>query len=102
MSTLFATALPWTTRLRVIDLFFYDPKFSLRVALSILQLSRTTMLELKTRDSVIAYLNTLPSSGLTIERLLPVVAATKIKDDRIKKATKRAEALVRPAAKKGR
>jgi hypothetical protein len=96
MSNLFVTVLPWSSTLRIVDLVLFDPRYKLRVALAILDLSHLDDVNLfPTRQSIITFLLNLPPSSFSPALLLPTVFTIKVRDERVRKATKRAEAVIR-------
>ncbi|KAK4698986.1 hypothetical protein P7C70_g7283, partial [Phenoliferia sp. Uapishka_3] len=100
VSTLFATVLPYETRLRCIDLFFYEPKLAIRVALAILELSRTQILACQSRGAILELFKGLPhDETLGTPAFMPTLLTTKLRDDKIKQARKKAEASFIKAGK---
>ena len=99
-ATLFVIALPWDTTLRCADLFFFDRTFLFRIAFAILDLVRQRLLDPNlSRNAAIDFLVHLPPSSLSSSLLFPTAFTLKLSDDRIRKATKRAEGVVRDGAK---
>ncbi|GAA5857652.1 hypothetical protein JCM9279_006477 [Rhodotorula babjevae] len=94
-STLYLTILPQPTVLRIVDLLLFDVKARHRVALALLDLShlddRTAF---PSRDAALNHLLAPPPTAFTPTLLVPAVAATKVSDDKLKKAlVKAAKAL---------
>lgn len=100
--TLFVNTLPWDTTLRCVDLVFFDRTLLFRIALAILDLVRQRLLDPEqspTRESIIAFLVHLPPTSLSSSLLFPTAFTLKLRDDRIRKAIKRAQGVVRDGAK---
>lgn len=94
-STLYLTILPQPTVLRIVDLLLFDVKARHRIALALLDLShlddRTAF---PSRDAALNHLLAPPPTAFTPALLIPAVAATKVSDDKLKKAfAKAAKAL---------
>lgn len=97
LSTLFLDAVPETTALRLLDLYFFDSCIPFRAALAILTSCRKQLLDDKrspTRDSLIHQLHHLDPEAMSPAKLLPLVGANKLRADKLKKVLKRAEDLV--------
>lgn len=96
ISSLFITTLPYSTMIQVVDLILFDQNYSIKVALAILQLNRARLLDTHLspdRFSIIKYLNNIPETAISATILLPTAFSLKI-DSKIKKALKKAEAVV--------
>lgn len=90
--------LPWKSVLRITDLVLLDSTYKLHAALAILELSRLDDAELfPTRESVVYFLlhGTIQAQGFTPVVLIPALQGLKLKEDRIKKAYKRAQDILR-------
>jgi hypothetical protein len=99
-STLFAHILPYSTTLRVIDLYFFDRTYITRVALAILDLLRPRVMDtglFPTQASLLSFLLNIPPSALPSSILLTTICAVKLSSDRIRKATKQAELAISQA-----
>ncbi|KAM0754977.1 hypothetical protein T439DRAFT_322036 [Meredithblackwellia eburnea MCA 4105] len=95
-TTLFATALPPASRLRCIDLFFFDPVNSFRIALAILDVAKPRLLACAHKEAALSLLANLPYDGsLELIAILPAVLGTKLKEDKIRQTRKRVEATMR-------
>lgn len=82
------------------DLILYDSSYKLRVALAILDLSHLDDATLfPTRESVLHWLHHLPPPSFSPALLLPTVHTIRLREDRVKKAYKKAEATIRKGAK---
>lgn len=96
MSCAFSTVLPPSSTLRVFDLILFDPSYKLKIALSILENSHFDDPQLfPDSQSIISYLQRLPSSSFIPTLLMPTVYTIKLSDSQVKKAYKRAESVIR-------
>ncbi|GAA6055301.1 hypothetical protein JCM3770_004829 [Rhodotorula araucariae] len=86
-SSLFLTILPQTTVVRLVDLLLFDTKTRYRIPLALLDLSHLDdRIAFPSRDAVLNHLLAPPPTAFTPELLIPAVAATKVGDDKVKKA----------------
>jgi TBC1 domain family member 10 len=91
---LFTRTLPWSSVLRVFDVFFFEgSSFLLRVVLSILDLIRDQLISEKTRDQadLVDILVHIPKESLKPEVLLSTAFTIKINKKLLKKLKKQAE-----------
>ncbi|KAH8924804.1 RabGAP/TBC [Atractiella rhizophila] len=95
---LFTRTLPWSSLLRVLDVFLFEgPKFLFRVVLAIFDLVRDQIMDpsIASQSDIIDILIHIPKEQLLPELLLPAAFLTKINKALLRKLTKKAEVLVR-------
>lgn len=96
---LFTRVLPWTTLLRVWDVFFYEgPTWMLRVALAIVRILREQLVDRQTCPTAGEMLQLLlhpPPYNLTVDNVLNCAFSVKLKDGEMRKLSRTASKLVR-------
>lgn len=96
---LFTRVLPWTTLLRVWDVFFYEgPTWMLRVALAIVRILREHLMNRSmcpTAGEMLQLLLHPPPHNLTVENVLNCAFSVKLKDGEMRKLSRTASKLVR-------
>ncbi|KAJ9475162.1 Rab-GAP TBC domain-containing protein [Pseudozyma hubeiensis] len=96
---LFTRVLPWTTLLRVWDVFFYEgPTWMLRVALAIVRILREQLMDRQacpTAGEMLQLLLHPPPHNLTVENVLNCAFSVKLKDGEMRKLSRTASKLVR-------
>lgn len=96
---LFTRVLPWTTLLRVWDVFFYEgPTWMLRVALAIVRILREQLMDQQacpTAGEMLQLLLHPPPHNLTVENVLNCAFSVKLKDGEMRKLSRTASKLVR-------
>ncbi|EST08510.1 Rab-GTPase-TBC domain protein [Kalmanozyma brasiliensis GHG001] len=96
---LFTRVLPWTTLVRVWDVFFYEgPTWLLRVALAIVRILREQLMNRQACPSAGEMLQLLlhpPPHNLTVENVLNCAFTVKLKDGEMRKLSRTASKLVR-------
>ena len=96
---LFTRVLPWTTLVRVWDVFFYEgPTWMLRVALAIVRILREQLMDraiCPTSGEMLQLLLHPPPHNLTVENVLNCAVSVKLKDGEMRKLSRTASKLVR-------
>ncbi|SAM81764.1 related to MDR1-Mac1p interacting protein [Ustilago bromivora] len=96
---LFTRVLPWTTLVRVWDVFFYEgPTWMLRVALAIVRILREQLMNRSicpTAGEMLQLLLHPPPHNLTAENVLNCAFSVKLKDGEMRKLSRTASKLVR-------
>ncbi|CBQ72348.1 related to MDR1-Mac1p interacting protein [Sporisorium reilianum SRZ2] len=96
---LFTRVLPWTTLVRVWDVFFYEgPTWMLRVALAIVRILREQLMNRQTCPTAGEMLQLLlhpPAHNLTVDNVLNCAFSVKLKDGEMRKLSRTASKLVR-------
>lgn len=96
---LFTRVLPWTTLVRVWDVFFYEgPTWMLRVALAIVRILREPLMNRSVCPSLGEMLQLLlhpPSHQLTVDNVLTCAFTVKLKDGEMRKLSRSASKQVR-------
>ncbi|GAA5987721.1 hypothetical protein JCM10908_007182 [Rhodotorula pacifica] len=96
LSTLYSSILPQSTVLRLLDIFFYDPRMLYRIPIALLSLSNLGDRELfPSRDAVLNHLLAPPPEAFDPALVVPAAFSVKVTDDKIAKARKKAEQAVR-------
>lgn len=96
---LFTRVLPWTTLVRVWDVFFYEgPTWMLRVALAIVRVLREQLMNRNicpTAGEMLQLLLHPPPHNLTVDNVLNCAFSVKLKDGEMRKLSRTASKLVR-------
>lgn len=96
---LFTRVLPWTTLVRVWDVFFYEgPTWMLRVALAIVRILREHLMDrtvCPTAGEMLQLLLHPPPHNLTVDNVLNCAFSVKLKDGEMRKLSRTASKLVR-------
>ncbi|SPO26219.1 related to MDR1 - Mac1p interacting protein [Ustilago trichophora] len=96
---LFTRVLPWTTLVRVWDVFFYEgPTWMLRVGLAIVRIVREQLMNRSicpTAGEMLQLLLHPPPHNLTVDNVLNCAFSVKLKDGEMRKLSRTASKLVR-------